>query len=340
MFDAIMSSAGELLSAAFGPSSWVHPIYVLAMLPIGYFIYLRRRPEAGFWSWFLPREIMFHPSHLVTFQLFCVNVGLKLTGVFNMAVVKVLVFALVFGLLGGELTQRDPTMISLWWMTLIFFLSTDFSAYCVHRLFHEVKLIWAFHAVHHSVEVLTPLAVYRTHPISQFINGTFHAMISGTVLAFVFAFIAPSVSLIEIAGVSVLFYLFNILGASFRHSHIWISFGPILGRFVVSPAFHQIHHSTDFKHWNKNYGNMLSVWDWMFGTMYLPKEEEILQFGLSYPDGNRIPQPHPTFAKALWVPFRDSFHYFHSGRDPAYPEQDAAVDGAVDGAVDKVVTVK
>ena len=85
---------------------------------------------------------------------------------------------------------------------------------------------------------------------------------------------------------------------------------------------------------------MLSVWDWMFGTMYLPKEEEILQFGLSYPDGNRIPQPHPTFAKALWVPFRDSFHYFHSGRDPAYPEQDAAVDGAVDGAVDKVVTVK
>ena len=321
MLDAVMTTLGNIVDSAFGPSSWVHPIYLLAMLPMGYFVYLRRRPEMGFWSWFLPKDILQHPSHWVNFQLFAVNVFVKLSGIVNLTTIRVLVFAGVFSLLGGEITARTPDTLSLWWMTLIIFVSGDFSAYLAHRMSHQIKLIWAFHAVHHSVEVLTPLAVYRTHPFAQFISRSVASIISGIVLAFALAYVAPSTSLIEVAGVSVLFYIFNILGAIFRHSHIWISFGPMIGRIVVSPAFHQIHHSTDPKHWDKNYGNMLAIWDWMFGSMYLPEKEETLEFGLSYPDGSRIAQPHPTLAKALWVPFRDTFHYFDSGRDPAFPER-------------------
>lgn len=319
MLDAVMTTLSALYDAAFGTSSWLHPIYLLSMLPMGYFIYLRRRSDTGFWAWFLPRDILQHPSHWVNLQLFIVYIFVKISGIINLTVIRGLAFAGVFGLLGGEITSRTPDMLSLWWVTLIFFISTDFTAYIVHRLMHEIKLIWAFHAVHHSVEVLTPLAVYRTHPFGQFINGAFYSTLSGIVLAFSLVFVAPTASLVEIAGVSALFYAFNILGANFRHSHIWISFGPILGRIIVSPAFHQIHHSTDPKHWDKNYGNILAIWDWMFGTMYLPEKEEALEFGLSYPDGTRIEQPHPTLAKALWVPFRDTFHYFDSGRDPAFP---------------------
>jgi len=70
----------------------------------------------------------------------------------------------------------------------------------------------------------------------------------------------------------------------------------------------------------------------MFGSMYLPRKEEALEFGLSFPDGARIPQPHPTLAAALWVPFRDSFRYFDAGTDPAFPERKPPVFGEVEPA--------
>ena len=56
-----------------------------------------------------------------------------------------------------------------------------------------------------------------------------------------------------------------------------------LGRIFVSPAHHQVHHSGNPKHFNKNFGSCLALWDWMFGTLYVPeKEREPLSFG--FPD--------------------------------------------------------
>ncbi len=64
---------------------------------------------------------------------------------------------------------------------------------------------------------------------------------------------------------------------------MWISFQGWLGRIFVSPAHHQVHHSGDPKHFNKNFGSCLALWDWMFGTLYVPKKErEPLSFG--FPD--------------------------------------------------------
>jgi sterol desaturase/sphingolipid hydroxylase (fatty acid hydroxylase superfamily) len=54
----------------------------------------------------------------------------------------------------------------------------------------------------------------------------------------------------------------------------------VLGRIVVSPAHHQVHHSANPKHFNKNFGSCLALWDWMFGTPYMPeKTREPLTFG-------------------------------------------------------------
>jgi sterol desaturase/sphingolipid hydroxylase (fatty acid hydroxylase superfamily) len=107
---------------------------------------------------------------------------------------------------------------------------------------------------------------------------------------------------ITLFGANFIFSIFHLLGANMRHSHIWLSFGPILERIIISPAQHQIHHSKAPRHWDRNYGEVFAIWDWLFGTLYLPgKEREIIEFGAVGDDT----QAHPTLFAAYVQPFRD-----------------------------------
>jgi len=58
----------------------------------------------------------------------------------------------------------------------------------------------------------------------------------------------------------------------FDHSHVPVSFG-WLDRIFNGPGLHAIHHSAESRHRDKNFSNgfRLSIWDWIFGTLYLPK---------------------------------------------------------------------
>jgi sterol desaturase/sphingolipid hydroxylase (fatty acid hydroxylase superfamily) len=71
---------------------------------------------------------------------------------------------------------------------------------------------------------------------------------------------------------------------------MWISFRGVLGRIFISPAHHQVHHSGNPEHFNKNFGSCLAVWDWMFGTLYVPqKQRERLTFGFAdNPDAHTV----------------------------------------------------
>ena len=70
-----------------------------------------------------------------------------------------------------------------------------------------------------------------------------------------------------------------------RHSHIWIPFQGLAGKLFQSPAHHQVHHSTDPRHFDKNLGFALAVWDWAFGTLHIPaREREVSEYGV----GERI----------------------------------------------------
>jgi sterol desaturase/sphingolipid hydroxylase (fatty acid hydroxylase superfamily) len=66
-----------------------------------------------------------------------------------------------------------------------------------------------------------------------------------------------------------------------QHTQLWISFTGWLGHLFMSPAHHQIHHSRNPAHFNKNLGSCLAVWDWIFGTLYIPsRHSEKLEFGV------------------------------------------------------------
>jgi sterol desaturase/sphingolipid hydroxylase (fatty acid hydroxylase superfamily) len=70
---------------------------------------------------------------------------------------------------------------------------------------------------------------------------------------------------------------FSVTGA-LAHSHIPLSFG-CLNRFVQAPVLHQIHHSMELRHRDKNFGGFLM--DWLFGTLYLPTGHEQFRLGLN-----------------------------------------------------------
>jgi hypothetical protein len=64
-----------------------------------------------------------------------------------------------------------------------------------------------------------------------------------------------------------------------RHSHIKIRYPKIIERIFISPGQHQIHHSTEKKHFDKNFGVAFAIWDLMFGSLAF-SEKATHRFGL------------------------------------------------------------
>ena len=293
--------------------SWslrIAPLYILATLVIAAALYRYRergQDVAGFFAWLFPKNIYLHASHLNDIKIFLFGRLLALFGILNMLVVSsVTVIAVVNGLNGlggnaGETVVRTGFAQALA-VTVIVVIVTDFCVYWVHRLHHEWPVIWPFHAVHHSAEVMTPLTVYRKHPvydlISIFVRNIAIGLVTGLVLYTIFG----QVTFLQVGQANIFYVLFNLAGANFRHSHIWISYGRVLEHVLISPAQHQIHHSSAVAHHNKNYGEIFALWDWMFGTLYVPDRHEKLIFGLADADGNRIAQLHPTLRQTLLQP--------------------------------------
>ena len=319
VFDILDQSIRYVGESAFGLPSRLNPLYLLAMIPLGWIIYRFQNVQTRFWGWLIPREIYANASTKTDVKLFLVGILIKLTGFIKFATLRILIIYAITQTFGKA--SSDPGLLGVLAMTLIITIVSDFCVYWIHRGHHEIKLIWPFHAVHHSAEVMSPITVYRKHPvynvISLFVRTIVLAIVQGLVLAFFFG----QISLALIGGVTVMVLAFNVLGANFRHSHIWISYGKFWSRIFISPAQHQIHHSLARKHWHKNYGEIFAVWDWAFGTLYVPETMEILEFGLSTEDGKRIEQPHPTATDALIGPFYEAAAYLKSSGTGTLPEK-------------------
>jgi len=293
----------------------IAPLYLGAMLVIGLAVYIVRERSlglGGFFAWLFPKQIYLHASHINDIKIFLVGRLLALFGLINLFLVSPLtIVAVIEGLkgLGGTGAQAEAALSSTaqtLLVTLVLVVVSDFCVYWVHRLHHEWAVFWPFHSVHHSAEVMTPITVYRKHPVYDLINSFVRNVGVGLVSGLVLYAVFRDVSILQIGQANVLYVLFNLAGANFRHSHIWISYGRVLEHILISPAQHQIHHSAAVEHHNKNYGEVFAIWDWMFGSLYIPEKREDLVFGLADADGNLIEQPHPTLRRALVEPLQSS----------------------------------
>ena len=170
--------------------------------------------------------------------------------------------------------------------TVFFFVFDDFSRFYVHRLMHRVPVLWAFHQVHHSAETMTPFTIFRTHPIEGFIFTLRTSVVQGIVISVFLFLFGSKVDLITVYGASVGVVIFHSLGSNLRHSHVKIRYPRLIELFFISPGQHQIHHSTEKRHFDKNFGVALAVWDLIFGSL-LHSENQTHKFGLTTKFGEK-----------------------------------------------------
>ena len=183
--------------------------------------------------------------------------------------------------------------------TLSLFLVHDISRYALHRLMHSSRWLWPFHRIHHAAEVLTPLLVYRVHPLETLMFAVRHALVAGLVTG-VFLFIfGARLDVFTILGDNLFIVLLFAFTANLRHSHIRLSYGRWLEHVLISPAQHQIHHEVGRR---CNYGSCLALWDWMFGTLQVSADTTgQARFGLA-----RYGERYRSIPALLLEPLRDT----------------------------------
>lgn len=140
--------------------------------------------------------------------------------------------------------------------TIALVVAMDGCNWFVHLANHRVRALWRFHELHHSQEDLNALTVFRTHPLIHV--SYLLALVPGMILVANGA--ASTAVLIAYGGV-----------VTFAHSNTNLGFG-VLGRVMVSPNYHRIHHRLDGPQ-DVNLGFALTVWDQLFHRAVFPTAE-------------------------------------------------------------------
>ena len=162
--------------------------------------------------------------------------------------------------------------------TISIFVFSDFTRYWLHRFLHTIPFLWEFHKVHHSAKVLTPITFYRVHPVENFLFGLRYSLSIGFVTGIFIYLFGAMIDIYMVLGVNIFIFIFSLFGSNLRHSHVAFSYGKYIEKWLLSPKQHQIHH--DKKHFNKNYGGYIAIWDRVFGSLCLSNSVNVLKFGL------------------------------------------------------------
>jgi len=202
---------------------------------------------------------------------------------------------------GGGLRMNHGLAVAA--LTVISFLVYELAYWIDHYLSHEVSFLWEFHRVHHTAETLTPVTVFRVHPIDTLVFYNITALMMGATDGAAAYLLGWPVSGATLFGNNVILLAFIFCTVHLQHSHVWIAFTGVWGRLFASPAHHQIHHSANPAHFGKNLGSCLAVWDWLFGTLRIPTvTREPLVYGVEPGEDS----PH-TITGGLITPFVRAF---------------------------------
>lgn len=266
---------------------------------------------ADLWRRVLSPSVWWSPSARADYKLFAVNQALMLglaPRLLSQIAVATLLFEQMHRLFGAPpaFGHALPAWSVVAAFTLTQFLVDDASRYLVHRLLHRSRILWAFHKVHHSAETLTPMTVFRTHPVEGVLFALRSVVVHGAVIGVFVFFFGDKVDLATVLGANVFLFLFNAAGANLRHSHVSISYGAAVERILMSPAQHQIHHSTAPEHFDRNFGSVLALWDLIGGTLHRAERGREIHFGLS---GDPAMAGH-DLRRLYLVPFREAGRLF------------------------------
>lgn len=160
------------------------------------------------------------------------------------------------------LTLLIPTKLSWltgwpWWAQFtVFFLVNDFMRYWLHRWYHEFDWLWRIHRVHHTVVEMDAMSVFRFH--------VGEAIIKNGVIFVPFMLLGLDPTVI------VVYSSLDVIKGFWHHANLKTYIGP-LNYLFNSAELHWWHHSIEDPGQHSNYGSILSIWDWLFGTAYWPR---------------------------------------------------------------------
>jgi sterol desaturase/sphingolipid hydroxylase (fatty acid hydroxylase superfamily) len=207
----------------------------------------------------------------------------------------------------------SPLVIPLAWAQLIYtlalFIAMDFGFFYSHYLSHKYPLLWCFHKVHHSAEVLVPFTAARFHPLDMLWNVLFSTVFTSVLSGLLRYALYPELSEIKLFGNNLVIALSYLTTHNLRHMHLWLHYPRWLNRWLISPAQHQIHHSRERRHWDKNMGYLLPCWDRWFGTLYTPSEKEEFAYGVEGMPSEGL-RAHRNIRSLLIAPFLDANDYW------------------------------
>jgi sterol desaturase/sphingolipid hydroxylase (fatty acid hydroxylase superfamily) len=181
-----------------------------------------------------------------------------------------------------------------WALLVIAFPIGELLRWTQHWSFHRVPLLWRFHAVHHSQTDLRLWTEFRLHPLEVAVQN-----------------LVPFLPFFFLGGAYT--HPVGVLGAiyawypRFFHANVRTNMGPLRWIFVT-PQQHRVHHSTNPAHFDSNYGNLLCIWDRVFGTLN-PDEVSYPPTGIddaSFPleQDARLDRAVRTYLAQLAHPFR------------------------------------
>lgn len=212
-------------------------------------------------------------------------------------VINAILFALIYQVL-------DKDKLSAWWIidlspptrawpmqilgmimaTLAGLISGNLLYYWFHRAQHAVPVLWRLHKVHHSITEMSALSSYH-----HFTEDALQYVLT----------IVPVLLLVQFTSDAMPWIVAVVIGTHtfFVHSSVNVNIGPL--RYLIGDnRFHRIHHSTEERHFGKNFGTTTPIWDMLFGTAYFPKRGE-------WPETGLVDTPEPqSIRNFLTMPFK------------------------------------
>jgi sterol desaturase/sphingolipid hydroxylase (fatty acid hydroxylase superfamily) len=154
---------------------------------------------------------------------------------------------------------------------VFFLLSHDLFMYLAHRLTHKVDFLWRIHEAGHSVEHVDLVSGLRSHPFEILINQSIEF---GAII-----FLGGAPEVVVIKG------LISLAWGIWLHHNIAIRTGWL--QYIINGSeMHRWHHHPE--HMHANFATKFAIWDWLFGTAYLPRDKVCDRYGLddsTYPGG-------------------------------------------------------
>ena len=170
-----------------------------------------------------------------------------------------------------DLIPRVPALIGFWsglpavLAIIVAIVLIDFASYWRHRLEHSPAL-WRVHATHHADEAMNWLTLHRKHPLGELLS----VLIDTTPVILLGLPVWAIAAAVLIRG----------WWAYFIHADVPWTLG-LLGKVFISPAAHRLHHIRDEELMGTNFGNMLTIWDQLFGTYCDPAPHLNCQTGIA-----------------------------------------------------------